>query len=61
MEASKPKPKYTGVQNLIGVEGAPKIGVIAEAASGAATSQPAAPATQPAAPATRPAGADRVF
>lgn len=30
LEASKPKPKYTGVQNLIGVEGAPRIGVLAE-------------------------------
>ena len=30
LDASKPKPKYTGVQNLIGVEGTPKTGLIAD-------------------------------
>ena len=29
LEATKPKPKYTGIQKLIGVEGTPKIGVLA--------------------------------
>ncbi len=63
LDATKPKPTYTGVQNLIGVEGMPKIGGIV--ADSGPTSQPAvapamatpakadrAPATQPAAPTT---------
>jgi Flp pilus assembly protein TadD len=49
LEASMPKPKYSGVQNLIGVEGAPKTGLIPDTAP-APTSAPAAvpaPASQP--------------
>jgi Flp pilus assembly protein TadD len=39
LDASKPKPKYTGVQQLIGVEGAPKVG--------GAVSEPVSPAMAP--------------
>jgi Flp pilus assembly protein TadD len=52
LDASKPKPKYTGTQNLIGVEGTPKTGLIADVP---APQIPVAPASQPApAPATAP-------
>lgn len=58
LEASKPKPKYTGVQNLIGVEGAPKAGgILSDDTS--STNRPA-PATKPAVAPTRPS-TERVF
>jgi len=50
LEGMKPKPKYTGVQNLIGVEGTPKM----ESAATDPTPAPA-PGTPSPAPSTQPA------
>jgi tetratricopeptide (TPR) repeat protein len=76
LEASKPKPKYTGLHQIIGVEGMPRIG--GDVSQAGPTTQPApapiatpqvppapiAPATQPAVPVpAAPASptTDRVF